>query len=117
VIQDTNERAHPWMDVALERHHDFARAESMGMLHARERLAGVEFPVRCRNGMHVVKSGVAVEDFEGLSHPNAEHVWRVSAALLVEHHGRGRHWESQIAESVLHIDEYVLEGSTFADDQ
>ena len=60
------------MDVALEWHHDFARAERVRVLHALERLAGVELLVGLGDRVHVVQRRVAVDDLDRLADLRAE---------------------------------------------
>jgi hypothetical protein len=54
MIDHADVRLHPWMDVALERHHHFLRRELMRVLHTWKRLPGVEFLVRRRDRVYVV---------------------------------------------------------------
>ena len=76
------------MDVALEGHHHFLRAEGVRHLHALDRLRRVEFLVRLREAVHVVERVVAVDDLQRLTDLDADHVRRVVAALLIEHDRR-----------------------------
>ena len=116
MIQHAHVRVHPLVDVALERHHHLLGAERVRVAQALDGLADVELLVGHRQGVNVVQGGVAVQDLDRLAHLHAEDVRAVLTALLIQHDRRRGHRERQVAETVLHVDEHVLQRAVRAGD-
>ena len=109
VWQDAPIAEHPPVHLALERHHDLGLVERPHVLLPLDHLREVELGVRLRDGMHVVHGRIAVDDLDRLPDLHAEHVRRVPAPDLIEHHRRLWRLERPIAETVFHVHEDVLQ--------
>src|SRR5450756_1207733 len=106
---------HPAVHVALDPNHDLGLVELLRVLHALDRPPEIERLVLLGQRVDVVERVVAVQELDALPGHDAENVWVVRAALLVE--GRGRSGRGIGAvDPRFHIDEDVREALILADD-
>ena len=116
MIEHADPGAHPAVHVALERHHHFLRREGVVEAHPLDRRRLVEGLVDHAVRADVVQQRIAVANLQRLTDADADHAWRVAALVLVEHHRLRRHREAEAAQSVLDVDEDVLQRLVLADD-
>jgi hypothetical protein len=62
--------------------------------------------------MDVVGSAVGVKDLNGLPSHDAEDMWDVTAAALVDRDGRLGNGKAAVAKTVFHVNEYVCKIAT-----
>src|SRR5262245_54159755 len=107
---NTNERAHPWMHIALRTNGDFLFLEHLFEAHVLRRHHVVERCVRFTDGSHVVKDRIAVEEDHLLPHTRAHDMWTIHASLLIHHDGLGWRRRSFVRlETALDPNECILQ--------
>ena len=109
IVDDIEIHVHPGVLVAVDRKHDFRFSEGLSQWLRVGQLRGVPLVIGVAHGMDVVGSTVGIEDLNGLSGHDAEHVRDITAAALIDGDGSLRRRKAAVAEPVSHVNEDVCE--------
>src|SRR4030088_697665 len=112
ALHYVDEHAHPGMLVALHRQQNFLACEALFDWCCLRGLRFIPLAIVLWSGVNVVCGGIAVNDPDGLSGHQADDVGHIFASPLRQSNGIFWNIERAIAESLLHIDEDVLEVSS-----
>src|SRR5687768_7776695 len=111
-----DECAHPLVNVAFHRNHDFRTRELRLQFGRRRRLLLAPLAIFLGQRMDVVRNRVAVFDGKRLAGLDTENMRRVETASLVESYGRLWRLEGFSFQAGLDIDKGVHERGVFAGD-
>ena len=117
MIQNSDKRVHPAMNVTFHPDHDFRFGESPRQGRIARSLTMVPFTIDFRHGMNVVRHGIRIDDLQYLSGLNAKHPGTEPAATLIDGYRRGRDFKSFSFEAALDIDESIRQAALFAHHQ